>query len=103
MIEAGTEQVFLIECNPRPGQVSHLGARIGVNLCEALAHEFRGERPMRPIPAAAGAMVPLFPQEWLRDPSNASVYGNALDAPRDDPTLLRFMINKSGGRVKAPA
>jgi hypothetical protein len=102
MIESGTERVFLIECNPRPGQVSHLGSRIGVNLCKALAHELRGERPSRPIPAAAGATVPLFPQEWLRDPSNASRRAGELDAPTDDPVLLKFMIDTCGGGAKAP-
>jgi hypothetical protein len=91
MIESGTGHAYLIECNPRPIPVCHLGARIGVDLCMALAAELRAE-PQKPAAAMRAEDVRLFPQEWLREPAglaNSEVY---LDVPWDDPALLRAMV-----------
>ena len=99
MIEASSGRAFLIECNPRPGHVGHLGPRVGVDLCKALAHGLRGDAPFPTTLRPGGVTVPLFPQEWLRDPIAAAGLGKTLDIPRDDPALLNFMIVTNGGKL----
>jgi hypothetical protein len=98
MIEEDTDEIYLLECNPRPGQVSHLGPRVGVDLCAALARELRGEAPNESAPENRGEVIHLFPQEWIRDPRAVVGLGKNLDVPLDDPKLLNFMI-AAGGAV----
>ena len=91
MIETATGRAYLIECNPRPAQVGHLGGRIGVDLCAALAQGLRGAaEPSRQ--AAGEAIVALFPQEWLRARETTAGFGTALDVPWDDTDLLRAIV-----------
>jgi hypothetical protein len=91
MIEARSGAAYLLECNPRPSQVGHLGSRVGVDLCGALAAALRGAPAMETTPNGE-TTVALFPQEWLRDPSGIADLESAPDAPWDDPELLRAMI-----------
>ncbi len=51
MLENGTGAALLLECNPRPIQVCHLGARVGADLMGPLAAALAG----RPVPEAAVA------------------------------------------------
>lgn len=91
MIEDATGEAYLIECNPRPIQVCHLGSRIGADLCAALAARLRNEaRPdLRDVSAEE---IALFPQEWRRDAASLTGSDNYLDVPWDDPPLLRAMV-----------
>jgi carbamoylphosphate synthase large subunit len=98
MIEEDTDEIYLLECNPRPGQVSHLGPRVDVDLCAALARELRGEAPNESAPENGGEVIHLFPQEWIREPRAVVGLGKNLDVPLDDPKLLNFMI-AAGGAV----
>ncbi len=94
MIDGATGAIVLLECNPRPIPVCHLGSRIGVDLCAALAAEFGG----KPYSAAARIgeeVITLFPHEWQRNPDGVAKTGNYIDIPLDDPELLRLMINAS--------
>ena len=91
MVEATTGATYLLECNPRPIQVCHLGARIGVDLCAALAQALKGE-VLAPIGVTQAATVALFPQEWLRMPSMLASHDADLDVPWEDADLLRKMI-----------
>jgi predicted ATP-grasp superfamily ATP-dependent carboligase len=91
MIESGTGYAYLIECNPRPIPVCHLGARIGVDLCVALAAELRAE-PQKPTAAIRAEDIRLFPQEWQREPADLADSDVYLDVPWDDPALLRAMV-----------
>jgi len=94
MVEYGTAKAYLIECNPRPAQVGHLGQAIGVDLCQALAAALEGKiEPPRLIPSGERT-VGLFPLAWLRDSVASEALGDALDRPKEDPTLLRFMVDK---------
>jgi hypothetical protein len=43
MIEAATRKAYLLECNARPVQCCHLGPRIGVDPCAALAAAMFGD------------------------------------------------------------
>jgi Carbamoyl-phosphate synthase L chain, ATP binding domain len=84
----------LLECNPRPNQVGHLGDRIGVDLCTALAKACKGEFPSIVSPQVS-AIIPLFPQEWMRDEENAVRLKDTLDIPKNDTKLLQFILNSN--------
>lgn len=90
MIESATGHAFLLECNLRPVQVCHLGGRVGVDLCAALAAAMRGAATLSP-PAEREEIVALFPQEWRRDPDAIAHFPGFVDAPLDDPALLARM------------
>ncbi len=91
MIEHATGDAYLLECNPRPIQIGHLGRRIGVDLAAALAAALAGDLPAEPQSASGEADIALFPQSWLQDPE--SLAGNAdADVPWDDPGLMRCMV-----------
>lgn len=91
MIETGTGRAYLLECNPRPIQVGHLGARIGVDLCAALAAALH-HRAGAAATASGHATVALFPQEWARNPAGGA---DGHDVPWDDPSLLAAMVMAS--------
>jgi hypothetical protein len=100
MIEDRTGAVYLLECNPRPIPISHLGARIGVDLCAALAAALSGD--VRSATRSAGAqVVVLFPQEWHRNPSGVASSSYYVDVPRDDPNLLRLMFEYAPAAPRA--
>lgn len=79
---------WLIESNPRPTPISHLGARLGEDLCAALYCRLARQRPppMKPGPEL---VVAHFPQEWLRDPDSPFLTKSFHDVPADDPGLMR--------------
>ena len=97
MIETATGNAFLLECNLRPVQVCHLGPRVGVDLCAALATAIQGAATPAP-PAEREEIVALFPQEWRRDPAALADFPGFVDAPLDDPALLVRMTR----RLEAP-
>lgn len=101
MIEEGTGKVYLLECNPRPSQVMHLGATVDVDLFRALARGLRAETPVEQAPRQGGQITALFPQEWLRDSASAFGYGDRLDAPTDDKPLLEFMLRAGDGDTES--
>jgi hypothetical protein len=90
MIEDATGDAYLLECNPRPVQVCHLGARIGVDLSAALATAMQGGATACPT-AEGEEIVALFPQEWRRDPAALADFPGFVDAPLNDPALLARM------------
>jgi predicted ATP-grasp superfamily ATP-dependent carboligase len=92
MIDGLTRDIYLLECNPRPTPVCHLGARIGVDLCGALAVELSGQK-YRPAAEIKEETITLFPQEWRRNPEGIAGTGNYIDIPLDDPNLLRAIVD----------
>jgi hypothetical protein len=98
MIESSTGHAYLLECNPRPIPSCHLGARVGVDLCDALAAALRGDDAPRAA-ACREEVIALFPQEWQRDPAALAAFGGFVDAPQDDPMLMRYMV----AQAKLPA
>ncbi len=87
------QHAVLLECNPRPNQVNHLGARIGMDLCAALAESYHGKSTQIQF-ATRTTTVPLFPQEWLRSEQSALAKRTELDIPSSDPKLLSFMLSE---------
>jgi Carbamoyl-phosphate synthase L chain, ATP binding domain len=86
-----TNKMYLLECNPRPNQIFHLGHRVGSDLCKALVDGLYGRaQPARN--STRDAIVPLFPQTWLHDEQSALAQVNTLDVPLNDPKLLGHML-----------
>lgn len=90
----GSEPV-LIECNPRPVPVHHLGHHLGVGLAAAFACLLNGETlPGGPLFADRELDVVLFPHTLNRA---LHVAGSLLDMPDEDPGLVRHV----SGRIAA--
>jgi len=87
------QSAVLLECNPRPIQICHLGETIGVNLCSALANALEGKASARAA-LPQEAVVRLFPQDCSRDEGSELAQAAALDVPRQDPKLLQFMLQE---------
>jgi hypothetical protein len=79
---------WLIECNPRPTPISHLGARLGEDICAALFCRLTG-RPLPPMNRGTEMVVAHFPQEQLRDPASPYLTQAFHDMPLEDPDLMR--------------
>lgn len=92
MIPAGTQAPLLIECNPRPVPVHHLGQHIGVNLAAALALVLSGKVPDAESLTATGELdVVLFPYALNAQERNK---GRLLDVPRNEPGLIQHVQNR---------
>lgn len=92
MVEEGTQRAYLIELNPRPCPISHLGHRVGRNLARALWCQitntpYTREKVDNPPPCIA-----LFPQERQRDPQSPALTEIFHDIPQDDPALLQALM-----------
>ena len=89
MLEKATGKDYLLECNPRPIQVGHLGARIGVDLAGLLAAAIAGRSPtIGPVVAPVGDLKALLFPHALR--SKSRHVDALLDIPWNDAGLLRF-------------
>ncbi len=88
MIEAASGAALLLECNPRPIQIGHLGGRIGSDLCAALAAGLQGLPIASPCPAEP-ELVALFPAAWTTGIAASLPARCHRDLPKSDPTLLR--------------
>lgn len=95
MIEEKTGFAYLLECNPRPTSVNHLGEKVGVNLCGALFQQLNGKVETPSLSADSEMVVALFPQEWQRDPNSNYLLNTYHDVPWDDPMLVRAYIGIS--------
>ncbi len=78
---------WLLECNPRPTPIAHLGKLVGEDLCLAL----RNWVSAAPLPRGEhkdNFLVAHFPQELWRDPQSAHLQSAFHDVPLDDLKLL---------------
>jgi len=62
MVEEATGFAFLLECNPRPTQITTLGNYAGVDLCQALFAELNGGTDRPPSSLRIGTVVAIFPK-----------------------------------------
>ncbi|MBI3902156.1 MAG: ATP-grasp domain-containing protein [Nitrosomonadales bacterium] len=92
IIENETGAAFLLEFNPRPSPVCHLGWLFGQDLCRALWCRLAGTTYRRQPPASDYRTVALFPSEWSRDPQSHFLTQAYHDIPEDDPALLDAFI-----------
>ncbi len=98
IIERSSRTPYLIECNPVPVNVAHLGRQLGSDLCLALLEYLHNDGPRRVhTPSSArsneyfGEAV-LFPYDLIRDPASPVIAENPLDVPFDDPQVLAAMM-----------
>ena len=78
---------LLLEFNPRPTPVCHLGRHLGVDLAAA----FVDRTPRDNSTAQDAQTIALFPQELSRDSSGTGLEGCWHDLPTDEPALLAAM------------
>ena len=89
MTDGASGETLLLECNPRPTPVTHLGALVGADLCAALYAGLNGNEWSSSPGSNAGAVVALFPQEWARDTKSRYLHEVYHDVPWDEPELVR--------------
>ncbi len=89
------QRAFLIEMNPRPTPIAHLGERFGSCLFRPLALALGGAPPAPTRePVALPSRVALFPQEWVRDPKSLHLQaGTFHDVPWDEPDLVAAYVD----------
>ncbi len=93
MIEESIGHAYILECNPRPTPVSHLGGMVGSDLCELFRDALLGR-----LPPEAGhyseRLLAFFPQELLRDPRSPYLGRAHLDFPQNDAPLLAAFLER---------
>jgi biotin carboxylase len=94
VIDAATGRAYLLEINRRLVTHMHVGERIGRDLATALRARLAGAQvpAMPPLPGPTGAVVTVFPREWLRDPRSRHLVDHPVDVPWDDPELIEAML-----------
>jgi biotin carboxylase len=96
----GAGSAHLIELNPRPTPIAHLGERFGACLCQHLFGALTGQPTAAGEPRGLPSRVALFPQEWVRD--SASVHlaaGVYHDVPWDEPDLVEAYVRFARGQM----
>lgn len=93
-------RAHLIELNPRPTPIAHLGERFGACLCRLLYGSLTGEATTAGEPQGLPSRVALFPQEWVRDPASSHLAAGVYhDAPWDEPDLVEAYVRIARGQM----
>jgi D-alanine-D-alanine ligase-like ATP-grasp enzyme len=87
IVEAQSQQPYVIEFNPRPVPACHLGAYFNVDLCQLLSDYIHG-KPIVHNKLLAYKTVALFPSEYLRDPASPYLKTAFHDIPWEDNSLM---------------
>lgn len=92
-------QAHLLECNPRPTKILHLGHLVGVELAGTLLKALQDRRRDTGCEVPTGERtVSFFPHEWGRDPASPSLQATYHDVPWEDPPLLAAVMSKWLGK-----
>jgi hypothetical protein len=91
MIEEASGLAYLIELNPRPTPICHLGGAFGDDLCGALWEKITGSSPRTALQRAEGRRVALFPQEWIRRADSPHIERAFHDVPWQEPLLMKML------------
>jgi glutathione synthase/RimK-type ligase-like ATP-grasp enzyme len=83
-----SDEAYMLELNPRATPICHLGIADGTHLAAALFEELTGRHPVCGPEPIRNDVIALFPTEWQRDPSGASLRAAHHDAPFDEPALM---------------
>lgn len=92
MLEAQTEQAYLIEINPRATQVGHLALGPGHDLPAALYAAVTGQIVQEAPKVTENDTIVLFPQEWIRNPASAYLRSGYHDVPLEEPEMVRACL-----------
>ncbi|HVY30871.1 MAG TPA: ATP-grasp domain-containing protein [Polyangiaceae bacterium] len=97
----GSGRAFLLELNPRPTPISHLGERFGGCLCRHLKAALTGQTSEAGEPQALPARVALFPQEWVRDQQSPHLAADVFhDVPWEEPDLVEAYMSFGRGQMR---
>jgi predicted ATP-grasp superfamily ATP-dependent carboligase len=97
MIPYDGGEPVLIECNPRPVPVHHLGRHIGVDMAAAFARLLKGEIPEGgPLLADRELDVVLFPHAL--NPLQHQ-HCDLIDTPDADPGLIRHAVSSMAAKA----
>lgn len=100
----GSGRAHLIELNPRPTPISHLGERFGGCLCRHLHAGLTGLPTTATEPQGLPSRVALFPQEWVRDQQSPHLAAAVFhDAPWDEPDLVEAYMMFGRGQMRFAA
>ncbi len=91
-------KAHLIEFNPRPTPICHLGEVLGRDLCKCLADTLRGQSVHDIEAPNLPRTVALFPQEWARNVESPHLISAFHDVPWDDPELLEASVAIARGQ-----
>jgi hypothetical protein len=94
ILETGSENTHLIEMNPRTTQVGHLALGPGRDIPAALYAVLTGKdlEPREKI--TEKDVIVLFPEGWLRDPTNSLLRTGYHDVPWEQPDLVRSLVDQ---------
>ncbi|HYO98085.1 MAG TPA: ATP-grasp domain-containing protein [Polyangiaceae bacterium] len=90
----------LIELNPRPTPISHLGERFGSCLFRPLHGALTGTPSPAPAPLGLPSKVALFPQEWVRNADSPHFVDGFHDVPWDQPDLVDAYVTLARGQMR---
>jgi hypothetical protein len=100
----GAERAHLIELNPRPTPIAHLGERFGSCLCRHLHAALTGTPCAAGEPRGLPSKVALFPQEWVRDQNSPSLVSEVFhDVPWDEPDLVEAYMTFGRAQMRYSA
>ncbi len=87
IIEAASGRPYMIEFNPRPTPIAHLGSLVGCDLARPLHAICTGQQPKAARSVVNDCLVALYPQEMRRNPASPYFVTAHHDIPDDDPEL----------------
>jgi len=97
----GNGSAHLIELNPRPTPITHLGERVGACLCRKLFASLTGTASVAGEPRGLPLRVALFPQEWVRDQNSPHIQAGVYhDAPWDEPDLVEAYVTMGRAQMR---
>ncbi len=96
IVDGKSGQAYLLECNPVPTSVSHLGDVLGNDLCAALFAVICGNQTRERVVSPQKVVVAMFPHEVRRDPNSRYIKDYYHDIPVDDPALLEALKSHYG-------
>jgi hypothetical protein len=94
MLEAETDNAYLIEINPRATQVGHLTLGPGHDIPAAITAALSGEAIQTAPKVTQNDTIALFPQEWIRNPESPYIRSGYHDVPWEEPELVRVCIRR---------
>jgi hypothetical protein len=92
VISAATGGAYLIELNPRCTQLGHLALLKRGDLAGVLYEKLTGKVCKDPPAPIGNDTVAFFPQALLAEPPSRFVSGAHLDAPWEQPSLMRELM-----------
>jgi len=95
ILEAESDNAYLIEVNPRTTQVGHLALGAGRDLAAALYAAISGDGVPASQKITDAETIALFPQEWIRDPQSDFLRSAYHDVPWDQPALVSDCVRRS--------